>query len=325
MHRDKERGSMMDLTASKCQLVSVIVTTYGRPEEAKRAVKSILAQTYSPQEIIIVDDGSRSQISDQIEQSTSIPIKCIEHLSNHGLAAARNSGALAARGELLAFLDDDDSWHSEKLELQIKCLEDHPNKVVYCGAKTIDRTGEVIAINSPLVNGSILQSIKQGRLTTIPSSLLISRKLFNEVSGFDEDLKTGIDHDFWFKLARFEVEAEAVESSLVIQFENNSPQMTSRLTERTIGVEEFLKKWTEQLEEWMGASAANHYCRRYKAKFLAHTNTVALLKTSQLKYRINLLKIFIKNPVIFTREPRFLIALICGSTCYRFIRRRLSK
>src|SRR3954451_23570366 len=104
-------------------LVSVIIPVHNGAKYLRAALESVFAQTYSPFEVIVVDDGSVDE-SGVIAQSFN-DVRYI-HQANQGVAAARNNGIGAARGEFLAFLDQDDLWTTEKLKLQMGYLMKDP-------------------------------------------------------------------------------------------------------------------------------------------------------------------------------------------------------
>ena len=110
--------------AEEHPLVSVIIPVYNGGRHLRAALESVFAQTYRPFEVIVVDDGSTDD-SSAIAQS--FPDVRYIHQQNQGVAAARNRGIDAARGEFFAFLDQDDLWTPEKLKLQIGYLLGHPD------------------------------------------------------------------------------------------------------------------------------------------------------------------------------------------------------
>jgi glycosyltransferase involved in cell wall biosynthesis len=105
-------------------LVSVIIPVYNGGRYLRAALESVFAQTYRPFEVIVVDDGS---VDDSGVIAQSFPDVHYIHQANQGVAAARNHGIEAARGEFLAFLDQDDLWTPEKLKLQMDHLLSHPD------------------------------------------------------------------------------------------------------------------------------------------------------------------------------------------------------
>lgn len=324
MLRSKE-NMLTDISDVTRPLVSVVVTSYNRTQPALDAIKSALAQNFDSFEVIVVEDGSRTDLPEQLERLCGNAVKVLCHVNNLGLAASRNSGAGAAKGDYIAFLDDDDLWDEDKLRLQVDLIRQLPSPaVVFCGARSLNPNGELVALNQPSFEGNIRSALIASKLTTIPSSLVIPTSLFREVGGFDEDLDTGIDHDFWFKLAVFNVDAWPVKNPLVIQTEHQAEQMTSNYPARRLGVEQFLRKWRPQLEKWMGHAEAARYEKHYGTYFLGQSCIVGLLKTGTLIYRFRLLTLFARNPSGFSKHLRFLVALLLGRRIYKFLRKMMA-
>lgn len=133
------------------ELVSVVITTYERTVTLKRAIESVLNQTYDNIEIIVVDDNKRSMIREKVKEIVYSferkNIRLICNIQNLGGALSRNVGIEAAKGEYIAFLDDDDEYVSEKLEKQIYCFSNSKIEnlaLVYCYCKEIGKNNKTI-------------------------------------------------------------------------------------------------------------------------------------------------------------------------------------
>lgn len=121
-------------------LVTVIMPVYNAERYMEQSIESIIAQTYQKWELLIVDDGSTDS-SVQIMQeycSRDRRIQMILSTSNEGVASARNKGIQTAKGEYIAFLDSDDLWKAEKLEIQIHYMQEHNCGFVYSAYDVID-------------------------------------------------------------------------------------------------------------------------------------------------------------------------------------------
>ena len=114
------------------KLVSTVITTYKRePDIVHRAIKSVLNQSYKNIEIIIIDDNPTiGEFSNEIKNH-----------GNKGAQISRNNGIANAKGEFIAFLDDDDTWEKEKIEKQIKCFKDNIG-IVFCNGYIVDENYE---------------------------------------------------------------------------------------------------------------------------------------------------------------------------------------
>lgn len=143
----------MDKQTKDGELVSVVVPTYARSEMLLRALDSLNRQTYSPLEIIVVDDngaGCEQQLETQARVSSFSPragisLKYVARAKNGGGAMARNTGIEAAVGDYIAFLDDDDEYLPSKVELQMQALRDSGAAFCYAHCKTVvDGTGKEI-------------------------------------------------------------------------------------------------------------------------------------------------------------------------------------
>jgi glycosyltransferase involved in cell wall biosynthesis len=192
-----KRASVRPAAASR-PAVSVVVPTRGRRGYLNAALASALAQTASVLEVIVVDDEPSPSAPSPVPADRRIRL-----LTSYGAgaAAARNVGWLAARGEVVAFLDDDDVWEPTKLERQLQELADRPEiELVYCAfRRVVDETGEEIPRRPlrALDLGDLLRSTPFG--CSIP---VVRRRALAAVDGFDESLSATHDRDLWLRLRR---------------------------------------------------------------------------------------------------------------------------
>lgn len=127
----------------------MVLPTYNRAGLLSRAIHSVLKQTYADFELLIVDDGSTDVTPTVVQEFRDPRLRYLPLGSNLGPSAARNAGIEAARGELLAFQDSDDEWLPEKLELQVRQLDDNPEAMLsFCGLVRVD-TGKRAARLEP--------------------------------------------------------------------------------------------------------------------------------------------------------------------------------
>lgn len=182
-------------------MISVIIPSYNYDSFVGDAIKSIQAQTYKNWECIVVDDGSADNTKSIVgEFCKNDPRITYFYQENSGLSASRNNGIKKSSGELIALLDADDTFMPDKLEQQIRILEEHKADLIFSNAKAIkldresnfNQYGE-IKWKSPLDY--------IGRNPIIPSSVLMTRKLFDSVGEFSEELKSIEDGDYWFRAA----------------------------------------------------------------------------------------------------------------------------
>ncbi len=183
-------------------LVSVIIPNYNYACYLPQAIDSVLAQTYAPVEIIVVDDGSRDD-SLAVLKSYGARLRWVTQ-PNQGVAAARNHGARLSQGSYLAFLDADDYWLPAKLERQLERFLQNPELgLVYCGVAEFNESGTV-SLRQEGAEGGVLQELLLLRRPAFfggGSGFVTPRALFEEAGGFDEHLSTSADWDLALRLA----------------------------------------------------------------------------------------------------------------------------
>jgi len=186
-------------------LVSVIVPTYNRPDMLINAVKSILGQTFSNYEIIVVNDGGED-VSELLEPSGNCKIRYLRHDTNRGLSAARNTGIRAARGKYIAYLDDDDLFYPDHLEVLVNFLEANDFHVAYTDAHRAyqERQGSRYITTKKEVPYSFDFDYERIlRENFIPVLCVMHRRTCLDTVGFfDETLRSLEDWDLWMRMSR---------------------------------------------------------------------------------------------------------------------------
>jgi glycosyltransferase involved in cell wall biosynthesis len=184
--------------------VSVIVPTYNRREYIGKALDSILAQTYKNFEIIVVDDGSTDGTKDFLERNYRRRITYL-YQENKGASAARNLGILHSRGKFIAFLDSDDVWLPEKLEVQIEVLRSSDKKValVFSSGWRIDNAGNLIdfAPKGKCPNEITSRDLALGPVIFAPpTNILIRKDCIIDIGFFNEEITFVEDWDLLIRL-----------------------------------------------------------------------------------------------------------------------------
>jgi glycosyltransferase involved in cell wall biosynthesis len=182
--------------------VTVVIPAYNAMQFLPKTVESVLAQTFSDWELLIVNDGSSDNIVQWATHITDDRVKLISQ-KNQGVSAARNTGIMQSSGEYLAFLDADDLWKPTKLEKQVRRFEEYPAAgLVYTWTTLVDALGKPIkrAIASQL-EGNVWEQILVANMIGNGSSAMIRRSCFETVGMFDPKLSSAADRDMWIRIA----------------------------------------------------------------------------------------------------------------------------
>lgn len=185
--------------------VSIVLPTYGRLPLLRKAVASVIGQTLSDWELIVVDDGSTDDTREYLEAIDDPRVRPLS-LEHRGITSARSSGLRLARGKWVAFLDSDDLWLPEKLALQRRRLAAQPTcRWSYTGYSLIDAEGAALPERSALlprpVSGCILEPMLRFKVSTPVQTMLAERSLIEEIGGFDAAIPFLSDYDFALRLA----------------------------------------------------------------------------------------------------------------------------
>ena len=194
----------------KDKTVSVILPTRDRAPWLQKTIRSIVAQSHKPFEIIVIDDGSRDNTQAILATECANAAPQVFHFlqtTGLGVSAARNLGIRMARGAFIALIDSDDQWHPLKLEKQIACLENHPDAALCHTEEIWIRNGKrVNACKHHEKSGGWIFEKCLPRCVISPSASLIRSSIFSEVGMFDETLPVCEDYDLWLRIcSRFAV------------------------------------------------------------------------------------------------------------------------
>jgi glycosyltransferase involved in cell wall biosynthesis len=185
-------------------VVSVVIPAYNTELFLPEAIESVLKQTYTDFEIIIVDDGSTDGTSDKAKSYLHDPRVHYIYQDNKGVCAARNTGIRKSQGGLVAFLDADDVWLSEKLEKQVLLFDENEVGLVYCMIEHIDDDGNVLPhLSWPHPVGATYKDMLHTNwIVGSGSSVVIRKNAFDKVGFFDEELRGLEDMDMWIRILR---------------------------------------------------------------------------------------------------------------------------
>lgn len=249
-------------------LVSVVIPTYNREKTLARSIESVLNQTYKNFEIIVVDDNSidsSNEIMNRYMQENS-NIKYIKHNRNKGGSAARNTGAKAASGKYLSFLDSDDEWIENKLELDISTIINKTADMVYSDMDVIDVKTQIMTKHKHLPCKDMYLGLLSRNIIGGTSVITIKKSVFEEINGFDENLPSCQDWDFYIKVAymhkilkidksllKYYVHSESISGNI-----NNAISGNEIMTEKILRILENSEKYKSE----RGDILSNQYITR---------------------------------------------------------------
>jgi len=205
-------------------IVSVVITTYNRPERIPKALETVLKQTFQYFEIIVVDGANSSSNKGRVERYQNydhrikyVPVEdeAVNYVSYKGIQHSRNVGCKKAKGKYIAMLDDDDLWDEDKLKKQVKILEENQKVgLVLCYTK-IETEGEDI-IDKTKIKPDYKDLLKSYNLSST-SSYLVRREILEEIGYWNEELRGMHEYDIALKLSKLGYEIETVPEVLMIR------------------------------------------------------------------------------------------------------------
>lgn len=216
------------------ELVSAIIITHNRLALLRRAIDSVLSQTYENIECIVVDDNSEDGTQEYCSQHAGIRYIRVDKADSHGGNHARNIGIRAARGKYVAFLDDDDMWLPEKTALQVKVSEEEGGPcLVYCWKRTEIVTSDQTIYRDGSSNPAFMGCMRDKILMTVncctSSMIFMEKAMVERIGMFDEQLDIWQDYEFTVRAAQV-MPFRVVEKVLIVY--RNDLTDANRLTNR---------------------------------------------------------------------------------------------
>ena len=232
--------------------VSVIIPTYKRPVELKRALDSVLLQDYTDYEILVIDDNppqsETRRATEELISSLEGPIVHIKNRESLGGAGARNEGIRQAKGDLIAFLDDDDQWLAGKLKAQVELIDSLEENVcsVDTGFYEVDETKDTRKIVEPALRGAIFDELlvkHKGRAPKL-STMLCRAAALREAGMFDPELPARQDLDLYLRLAR-KYTFEYIQKPLAVKYIHSSGRITGNVQSKIRAFDLFYRKYRD--------------------------------------------------------------------------------
>lgn len=210
-------------------IVSVAIPAYNSARWLPETMASVLKQTFSELELIVVDDGSTDDTPEVVKQSADDRVRYV-HQENRGLSAARNTGILTARGKYIAFLDADDLFRPNKLARQLALFEADPALgLITCGYDLIDESGRLIGEERPWLDAPVIDlRTVLFKDPLLPSTLLVSRVWLDRIGLFDESLRRYEDWEYAVRATQAGCKMACAKASLLAYRRHRANMSTAR-------------------------------------------------------------------------------------------------
>lgn len=298
-------------------LVSVVIPTYDRPTYLRRAVESVVEQTYDEIELVVVDDNPTTPAREAVRDvplDSLTNVEFVRDRDHENAAAARNTGVEVAAGEYVAFLDDDDRWYPEKLATQIATFQRTSDDVglVYSGAELLyDRGDRTISI-PPAVEGDMTKVLLRRNVVGSMSVVVVQRNVA-AATPFDERFPSWEDLVWYIDLSR-RCSFERIPEPLV-EYEHSSPGRLSEDLERERRSRDlFLEKYRSLAREY-----GPLFARQVRAWTTFRAGTVAFHGGEYSTAR----RRFLRAVALYPFETRFypyLMTALGGRPLHRTVR-----
>ncbi|MDP8259051.1 MAG: glycosyltransferase [Candidatus Aadella gelida] len=209
-------------------LFTVIIPSYNRESFLKISIDSVLSQTCSAFELIVVDDGSTDSTHSLLSSYHDNRLICI-HQANKGVSSARNRALEIAKGQFVAFLDSDDRWLENKLERAKSFIEEFPSISVFHTEEVWYRHGKILSQlkKHKKPTGHIYQ-LALPLCCIGTSTVVINKKVFSDVGFFDEDMEACEDYDLWLRITN-KYEVKLIPEALTIKDGGRVDQLSSSI------------------------------------------------------------------------------------------------
>jgi len=240
-------------------LVSVVITTHNRKEMLRRAVGSVLDQTFTDFEIIIVDDHSTDGTSPESIGHDDSRIRYVRNEECRGANYSRNVGINASRGEFVCILDDDDEWLPSKLEKQVSKIQGGPDSIglVYSGFYYVTEDGSIAVEAKPQYRGDVKKALIErcifGALT-----VMVRKEAIIKAGLYDERMRSCQDWDMWIRVSEL-CEVDFIDEPLA-KYHVHSGQISTDLGKKIDGRLHLYDKYRTAIESTPGAEGKHLMC-----------------------------------------------------------------
>lgn len=182
-------------------VISIVIPAYNAERTILETIASVRQQTFADFELIVINDGSTDRTLDLLKTIEDDRLKVFDD-RNGGVATARNRGICKSTGEFVAFLDADDLWADDKLEVQLAALKEHPSAgLAYSWTYNMSEEGELLHPIEPTFSGAVYADLLLANFLSNGSNPLVRRQTIESVGEFYSDIQGVEDWDYWLRIA----------------------------------------------------------------------------------------------------------------------------
>ena len=254
------------------ELITVIITTHNRDRDLERAIESVFNQSYTNLELFVIDDNPTISTSIVVNKFKN-QLKYVKS-SKKGLCCSRNLGLDIANGNFVVFLDDDDEILRDSIFKRKNFLDSLEENIktktayIYSGCSLDIVNQKRTTYDMPLIYGNLSDSIKNGKIKTIPSTFLINKVVLDKYNiRFDESFTSFVDHDFFMNLAANNLHVyfvnEALTKTYVFPTKNS---MVNDVDKRLENIKRFFSKWNRTFNDLMITTKFKKFKTNYISK-----------------------------------------------------------
>ena len=234
--------------------ISVVIPNYNRQQELLRAIDSVRAQTYSPAEILVIDDASDFSVEDYLDAHHYLDgsVRVIRNPENRGLSASRNEAFRQASGQLIALLDSDDWWHADKLKEQVRLFEEDPNLDLVATRDWIVKEDQTKERNPPFYRDQLFDRLTTDWAPPVPSTVVAKREVYANTP-YQEQVRYQVDTDWWLRFALTEPNIARVDRPLAYYYAGENDRLSGAYyVERFRKIETFIALWRDKITTLRG-------------------------------------------------------------------------
>lgn len=252
-------------------MVSIIIPTYKGSNSLPRAINSVLNQSYKEFEIIVVDDNApdseeRRETEDlMMRYKLDERIRYLKHTQNLNGAVARNTGISAAKGEYIAFLDDDDYYLPERIQRSVSYLQDNMDAIgVYVGVDVVGENGTVNLQMRPNCDLKICDLLQKEMVIGTGSNIFVKHDVVKKVQGFDESFVRRQDIEFMIRVCH-EGRVGYLSEKLIVKSTNGTMNHPKYTKMKTV-INQFSQKFVNDINA-LGKEKVKYYAMQYRTLF----------------------------------------------------------